>query len=57
LNDLEQQVLAAVGTEATSLDQVAADSGLPVARVLSTISVLEMRHLVRRVSGSAVARM
>jgi DNA processing protein len=31
-------------------------SRLPVQRVLATISVLEMRHLVRRVSGNRVAR-
>ena len=57
LNELEQQVLAAIGGEATSVDQIVATSGLPVARVLSTLSVLEMRRLVRRLSGTTVARM
>ena len=57
LNELEQQVLGAIDTESTSIDQVATDSGLPVQRVLSTVSVLEMRRLVRRVSGNYVARM
>ncbi len=57
LNPLEQQVLSAVGTEPTSIDQVVASSGLPVPQVLSTISVLEMRRLVRRLSGTMVARM
>jgi len=57
LNDLEQKVLSAVGTEATTIDQIVADSGLPVPRVLSTVSVLEMRRLVRRLSGTTVARM
>jgi len=57
LNELEQQVLSAIGSEATSIDQVVTQSGLPVPRVLSTISVLEMRRLVRRLSGSTVARM
>jgi len=56
LNDQEQRVLAAVETEPTPIDQVVARSGLPVARVLSTLSVLEMRRLVRRVSGTAVVR-
>jgi len=56
LNEQEQQVLAAVGTEPTSIDQVVAQSGLPVARVLSTLSVLEMRRLVRRLSGTTVVR-
>ncbi len=56
LNEQEQQVLAAVGIEPMSIDQVAAASGLPVSRVLSTLSVLEMRRLVRRLSGTTVVR-
>jgi DNA processing protein len=56
LNELEQQVLSAVGGEPTSIDQIVAQSGLPVARVLSTISVLEMRRLIRRISGTTVVR-
>ena len=56
LNELEQKVLAAIDGEATSIDQVVAKSGLPVARVLSTLSVLEMRRLVRRLSGTTVVR-
>jgi len=57
LNELEQKVLAAIGSDPTSVDQVVTESGLPVPRVLSTISVLEMRRLVRRLSGSTVVRM
>ena len=57
LNELEQKVLAAVGSDATSIDQIVTESGLPVPRVLSTISVLEMRRLIRRLTGSTVARM
>ena len=56
LNELEQKVLAAVETDATAIDAIVAQTRLPVARVLSTISVLEMRRLVRRLSGSTVAR-
>jgi DNA processing protein len=56
LNDQEQAVLDAIQQEPTSIDQVVVGSGLPVHRVLSTISVLEMRRLVRRVSGSQVSR-
>lgn len=56
LNALEQQVLAAVGGEPTTLDQVIATSGLPASQVLSTISVLEMRHLLRRQGGNLVIR-
>jgi DNA processing protein len=56
LNEAEQQVLAAVGTEATSIDQIITDTGLPVHQVLSTLSVLEMRRLIRRLSGTMVSR-
>ena len=56
LNEIEQQVLAAIDGSPTSIDSVAAAAGLPIHRVLSTISVLEMRRLVRRTSGTQVAR-
>jgi len=56
LNELEQQVLAAIGSEPTLIDQVVAQSGLPVPQVLSTLSVLEMRHMIRRLSGTTVVR-
>jgi DNA processing protein len=56
LNDQERCVLDAIPSDPTSIDLVATTSGLPVQRVLSTISVLEMRHLVRRVSGNLVSR-
>ncbi|MEC8558315.1 MAG: DNA-processing protein DprA [Planctomycetota bacterium] len=57
LNEQETQVLQAIGTEPTDLNNVVITSQLPVARVLSTISVLEMRRLVRRVSGQLVQRL
>jgi DNA processing protein len=56
LNEIEQQVLATIDATATSMDDVVRASGLPIHRVLSTISVLEMRRLVKRVSGTQVAR-
>jgi len=56
LNELEQKVLSAVGTESTLVDSIVAETGLAVPQVLSTISVLEMRRLVRRLSGTSVVR-
>lgn len=56
LNDLEQRVLGAIGSEPVIIDQVVQQSDLPVHRVLSTLNVLEMRRLVRRLSGSQVVR-
>jgi DNA processing protein len=56
LNGVEGQILQAIDPAGSLIDQVARDCELPVHRVLSTISVLEMRHLVRRLGGNRVAR-
>jgi DNA processing protein len=56
LNEIEQKVLAAIDTMPTSVDGVAVRCDLPIQRVLSTVSVLEMRRLVKRVSGTQVCR-
>ncbi len=56
LNDLERQVLTQIETDATSIDNIVNASGLPAHQVLSTLSVLEMRRLVRRLSGQFVCR-
>ncbi len=57
LNEVEQFVLQTIGTEATPIDHIVAESKLPVPQVLSTLSVLEMRRLVRRLSGTTVIRL
>jgi DNA processing protein len=56
LNEIEQQVLACITAEAIGIDQVLAQCGLPSGQALATISVLEMKKLVRRVSGQLVQR-
>jgi DNA processing protein len=56
LNEPEQAVLAAIADEPIGIDEIVVASGLPVANVLATISVLEMRRLVKRVGGSRVVR-
>lgn len=56
LNDQERLVLQFIGCEPTAIDRIAVSSGLPISRVLSTLSVLEMRRLVRRISGQVVQR-
>lgn len=56
LNEQERQVLDAIQEDSVSLDQVVERTGLSVSRVLSTISVLEMKRLIRRVSGNQVSR-
>jgi DNA processing protein len=56
LNEPEQAVLAVIGDENITIDEVVVASGLPVQNVLSILSVLEMRRLIRRTSGSQVRR-
>ncbi len=56
LNERERAILDCIATEPTALDQVIAQSGLPIQQVLATISVLEIRKLIRRLSGQYVSR-
>ncbi len=56
LNEQERQVLEAIEPQSTAIDAIVSRSGLPVQRVLATISVLESRKLVRRLSGQYVSR-
>lgn len=56
LNEIECTVLDQISNEAVSIDSVIVGSKLPTSQVLSTISVLEMKHLIRRMSGSKVQR-
>jgi DNA processing protein len=56
LNDPEKAVLAVIDDEPINIDNVISACGLPVQNVLSTLSVLEMRRLVRRIGGNRVMR-
>ncbi len=56
LNPMERRVLQAISTEATRIQRVVEESGIAVHRVLATLSVLEMRRLIDRISGDLVAR-
>jgi DNA processing protein len=56
LNEQERAVLQHIEVDPIEIDLLARLSGLPIGRVLSTISVLEMRRLIRRVTGTAVCR-
>jgi len=56
LNEPEKSVLAVIDDEPINIDNVIAACGLPVQNVLSTLSVLEMRRLVRRLGGNRVMR-
>jgi DNA processing protein len=56
LNQQEKQVLCCIETQPTEIDQIVAESRLPVQRVLATLSALEVRHVVRRLGGNKVVR-
>jgi len=56
LNDMEQTILGAIDSQPTDIDVVITRSALPVARVLSTLSVLELRGFIVRTGGRSVAR-
>jgi len=56
LNDRERLVLDTIGTEATGIDGIVQQTGLAVQQVLATISVLELRKLIRRLSSQYVSR-
>lgn len=56
LSDQESLILNTITQETTEFDTIIAKTGLPAARVLSTISVLEIRRLVKRVSGTSFVR-
>ena len=57
LNEQERRVLNAIATQPTEIDQIAVATQLPISRILATISVLEIRHLIRRLSGNYVQRL
>jgi len=56
LNEPEKAVLAVIDDEPITIDSIIVASGLPVQNVLSTLSVLEMRRLVRRLGGNRMMR-
>jgi DNA processing protein len=56
LNERETAVLQAIDTQPTSIDEIVAKTQLPVHHILATISALERRRLVKRISGSSLIR-
>jgi DNA processing protein len=56
LGDQEKAVLNAISTSVTSFDSLVATTGLPTPRILSTVSVLEIRGLIKRISGTNFVR-
>lgn len=56
LNEIERQVLQAIEGHASDIDQIVMQSGLPVSRVLSTLSVLEIQGIILRTGGRSYSR-
>jgi DNA processing protein len=56
LNEMEMKVLPLIAVDPTPIDLVISGSGLPVHQVLATLSILEMRRLVRRCEANTVIR-
>jgi DNA processing protein len=56
LSDLERSVLGKLDDRAVPIDGLIALTGLTASQVLATLSVLEMRRLVRRLPGQQFVR-
>lgn len=56
LSDQERLILNLVSAESTPVDEVIRAANIEASRVLSTLTVLEMKRLVRRLAGGFVVR-
>lgn len=56
LSDQERLILNLVSAESTAVDEVIRAANIETSRVLSTLTVLEMKRLVRRLAGGFVVR-
>jgi DNA processing protein len=56
LNDQERAVLAHVLADPTQVDEIVRGAGLDSSRVLSTLTVLEMKRMIRRLPGGHYVR-
>ncbi len=57
LNDREQAIYARLDSTPRTLEELVADTGLAVSETSGTLTVLEMRRLVKRLPGPAFVRM
>lgn len=56
LNEQERKILGLLGDQGVSLDELIARTGLGASQVIATLSVLEVRRLVRRQPGGLFIR-
>lgn len=57
LSDQEKTILNLISAEPTAVDEVIRAANIEASRVLSTLTVLEMKRLVRRLPGGFVVRL
>lgn len=56
LNPLESRVLNLIRSEPVSIDTMLQETDIEASRILATLTVLEMRRLIRRLPGNLVVR-
>ena len=56
LSAREQTILDAIDESGSTIDSVIHATGIPAHQVMSTLSILEMRRLIRRLSGQHLTR-
>ena len=56
LSDLERSILGRLGDDPRTIDGLIAETKLTASQVMATLSVLEMRRLVRRLPGPMFVR-
>ncbi|MEO2019803.1 MAG: DNA-processing protein DprA [Fuerstiella sp.] len=56
LNPQEQEILSLISTSPVQVDEIIRTTQLDMSRVLSTLTVLEMKHFVRRLPGNMLVR-
>ena len=56
LSDQERSILGRLGDTAIAVDQLITETGLGASRVMATLSILEMRRLIRRLPGQMFVR-
>ncbi len=55
LSPEEQIIVSAIGKEERLVDDVIAETGLPVGKVLATLTLLEVKGVVKRLPGKRVS--
>ena len=55
LSSVEQTIVQAIGSAERLVDDVIAETGLPAAKVLATLTLLEVRGVVKRLPGRRLA--